>query len=251
MWRWIQALDSILRGDATRLSQLRQGQLEVPAGGLTTLIILLGASYGFCLGWFALFDRPTPEYRQLLAAMLKVPALFLLTLLVTFPSLYVFNALVGSRLSVRGLFCLLIAALAVTLAVLASFGPIVAFFAVTTTHYGFMVLLHVSLFAIAGMLGLVFLLQTLHRLTIPASASPQGPADEPAGALQRVEGSVLGRNVQTVFSCWIVVFALVGAQMSWVLRPFLGAPDQPFELFRPRQSHFFESVWHTLLNLFS
>ena len=37
---------------------------------------------------------------QWLATTLKVPALLFLTLAVTFPSLYVFNALVGSRLNV-------------------------------------------------------------------------------------------------------------------------------------------------------
>ncbi len=247
MWQWIRALDRLLRGETTRLTQLRDGQVHVPAGGLTVLILLLGALYGFCMGWFALFDRAVPEYRQLLAAIVKVPALFLLTLLVTFPSLYVFNALVGSRFTVPGLFRLLIAALAVTLAVLSSFGPIVAFFSVTTTHYAFMVLLHVAVFAVAGMLGLAFLLQTLRRLTLPEAALPT----EPAGALERVEGSVLGGNVKLVFLIWVVVFALVGAQMSWVLRPFLGAPGQPFELFRSRQSHFFEAVWRALLNLFS
>ena len=36
---------------------------------------------------------------QMLATILKVPLLFLLTLIVTFPSLYVFSALSGSRLS--------------------------------------------------------------------------------------------------------------------------------------------------------
>ena len=42
-----------------------------------------------------------------------MPALFFLTLVVTFPSLYVFNALVGSRLNLLALFRLLVAALAV------------------------------------------------------------------------------------------------------------------------------------------
>ena len=49
---------------------------------------------------------------QLLASTIKVPALFFLTLAVTFPSLYVFNALVGSRLRISALLGLLIAALA-------------------------------------------------------------------------------------------------------------------------------------------
>lgn len=256
MWKWIQALDSILRGETTRVARLREGRIAAPAGGLTLLIVMLGASYGFCMGWFALFNREAPEYRQLLAAVVKVPALFLLTLGVTFPSLYVFNTLVGSRLTAPDLARLLIAAIAVTLAVLASFGPIVAFFSLTTTSYPFMVLLHVALFGVAGVLGLTFLLQTLHRLSLadeqgaatPAGSTP-GVVTEPAGALAGLEGSILGRNVKAVFVTWIIVFALVGAQMSWVLRPFIGAPGRPFEVFRSRESHFFEAVGQTLTNL--
>ena len=96
----------------------------------------------------------------------KVPMLFFLTLIVTFPSLYVFNALVGSRLSFRTVLRLLVAALGVMLAVLASFGTIVVFFSLCTTSYPFMVLLNVAMFAVAGLLGMGFLLQTLHRLSL-------------------------------------------------------------------------------------
>jgi len=269
MWKWIKALDSILRGDATRLSALRQGTIDVQPFGLTVVVVVLGMAYGFCMGWYALFNRDPPEFAQLFATMLKVPALFFLTLLVTFPSLYVFNALVGSRLTLAAMLRLLIASLAVILAVLASFGPIVAFFSVTTTSYPFIVLLNVLLFTVAGVLGLAFLLQTLHRLTIvreqvteavpsPAPAAsgenvPSAeakPAEPPsAGALDRLEGHVFGRHVKNVFRCWVVVFALVGAQMSWVLRPFVGSPNLPFEWFRARESNFFEAVWRAALNL--
>ena len=69
------------------------------------------------------------------------------------------------------------------------------------------------------------------------------------GALDAIEGHVLGRHVKVVFSCWIVVFALVGAQMAWVLRPFIGSPNQPFEWFRERDSNFFESVFQTAMKL--
>jgi hypothetical protein len=248
MRQWIQALDGILRGDTTRLSRLREVGLAVPGRGLGVLIVLLGATYGFCMGWFALFNWERPEFRQTLAAMVKVPALFLLTLLVTFPSLYIFNALVGSRLTAANMGRLLVASLSVTLAVLASFGPIVAFFSVTTTSYPFMVLLNVVLFAVSGLLGLKFLLQTLHRLSLPAEP---GPLPDPAGALEKVEGSLLGKNVRGVFTIWVIVFGLVGAQMSWVLRPFIGAPGMPFQLFRARESHFFEAVARTIVSLFS
>ena len=74
---------------------------------------------------------------QLVATAVKVPALFYLTLFVTFPSLYVFNALVGSRLTLLSVLRLLVASLAVNLAVLASLGPIVLFFSLTTKSYPF------------------------------------------------------------------------------------------------------------------
>ena len=35
-----------------------------------------------------------------------------------------------------------------------------------------------------------------------------------------------------------------------LLRPFIGNPDQPFTWFRERDSHFFEAVWHAVVNLF-
>ena len=59
-------------------------------------------------------------------------------------------------------------------------------------------------------------------------------------------GQALGRHTRLVFGCWAIVFALVGAQMGWVLRPFIGNPAQPFEWFRPRQSNFFEAVLNAI-----
>src|SRR5207253_3538075 len=134
-----------------------------------------------------------PEVLLLLNGMLKVPALFLLTLAVTFPSLYVFNALVGSRLRPVALGRLMAAALGVTLAVLASFGPIVAFFSVTTTSYPFILLLNVAVFAAAGLLGMGFLLQTLFRISAALrSPAPDPPSGEPPRVLP-VDAAADGR----------------------------------------------------------
>ena len=145
MLKWIKDVDRILRGEATRMSVIREGDIKIPVFGVAAVAVVLGLVYGFFMGWYALFGREAPGYWQLLATTLKVPALFLLTLIVTFPSLYVFNALVGSRLTLASLLKLLLAAMAVTLAVLASFGPITAFFSVSTESYPFMILLNVLL----------------------------------------------------------------------------------------------------------
>lgn len=232
-------------------------------------MVLLAALYGICMGAFALIKSGGPGGMQMVASMIKVPALFALTLGVTFPSLYVFNALIGSRLRVRAVLKLLLAAMGVTMAVLASLGPIEAFFAVSSTSYDFMVLLNVLIFAVAGLLGLGFLLQTLHRLSQEATeprqmppeppplpgmaATEEAPEDAPGseGPLAMEQGQVLGAPVKAVFRCWILVFGLVGAQMAWLLRPFIGDPTAPFAWFRARESNFFEAVWGCLVNLFS
>jgi hypothetical protein len=48
----------------------------------------------------------------------------------------------------------------------------------------------------------------------------------------------------------MVLFALVGSQMGWVLRPFIGQPNVPFTFFRERHANFFAGVWKHLINLF-
>jgi hypothetical protein len=292
LWNALRHLDRILRGEATSLPELRLGRFDIPIFGLALVIDLLGIAYGLCMGLFSLTAGGSGSYMQIPASMLKVPALFLLTLAVTLPSLYVFNALVGSRLTVLSVVRLLVASLAVMVAVLASLGPIVAFFSICTTSYSFIVLLHVAVFSVSGLLGLAFLLQTLHRMTLAAEPeiaggaerrlappplpidaespvvvacfdhafptagsgdippSPPGPADSSTpGALSRIRGHVLGAHVKTVFRIWLLVFGLVGAQMGWVLRPFIGHAGQPFQWLRPMQSNFFEAVFRHLMHL--
>jgi hypothetical protein len=259
MWQWIVHLDRLLRGQATQIDQLKDGKINIPIFGLAVVIDLLGLIYGACMGAFALTGSGSGHFMQVPATMLKVPALFLLTLMVTLPSLYVFNALVGSRLTFPSVVRLLVGALAVTLAVLASIGPIVAFFSLSTISYHFMVLLNTAVFAIAGGLGLAFLLQTLHRMTIANTpAVRMRTEDMPAeagtpmelGPIDPTPEHVLGPHVKTVFRIWVIVFGLVGSQMGWILRPFIGAPDQPFSWFRPKSGNFFQAVldslWHVV-----
>ena len=54
MLKWFKQLDEILRGDATRLSLLKDGQIGIPIGGLSVAILLLGVLYGLCTGSFAM-----------------------------------------------------------------------------------------------------------------------------------------------------------------------------------------------------
>ena len=166
---WLFAVDRILRGESIPLLAGENRDFKFPVVGVSMVVIAMAVVYGFCMGVFSLIHgAESSEYSRALlqtfASMTKVPMLYCLTLLITFPSLYVFNALVGSRLKVTPVFKLLVASLAVNLAVLVSLGPILAFFSASTPNYSFIVLLNVGIFAIAGMLGLMFLIQSLNRL---------------------------------------------------------------------------------------
>jgi hypothetical protein len=54
MRRWWKDLDRILRGEATRLSALRRGTVEVPVAGLSMILVVLAMVYGACMGSFAM-----------------------------------------------------------------------------------------------------------------------------------------------------------------------------------------------------
>jgi hypothetical protein len=252
-WLWLRDLDRLLRGEATKPEDLMAGEIPVSSDRLQIAIVLLGMVYGLCMGTYALLRGESASMLQFVSGMVKVPALFLLTLLVTFPSLYVFNALVGSRLTAVALWRLLTSSVALNMAVLASLGPIVAFFSMSTSSYSFMLLLNVLMFTVAGTLGLKFLLRTLQRMTLteaPLEVQSPPKITTPPGATGPLEGPEPQPQVKVVFGCWVMAFALVGAQMSWLLRPFIGNPTQPFTFFRGRESNFFEAVWNHLNHLF-
>lgn len=47
---------------------------------------------------------------------------------------------------------------------------------------------------------------------------------------------------------WLVLYALVGSQLGWTLRPFFGAPGQAFQLFRQIEGNFYSAVFNMILN---
>jgi hypothetical protein len=253
MLMWLRSLDSLLRGERTRAALIAGGRFDLPLRVFIPLAVVLGALYGWFMGWYSVASVRPARFEQMLYAMIKVPALFLLTLFVTFPSLYVFNALVGTRLSFMSTLRLLIAATVVTLAIAASLGPIVAFFTLSTTSYPFMVMLNVVMLGLSGLIGLGFLLVTLRKMAISAAADREREEEAAAAATDRPVIAGEREQVSTanlIFQVWVVIFGLVGAQMSWLLRPFIGHPDGPIEFFRDRQGNFFQSVLQHLSQIF-
>ena len=224
-------LDRVLRGEP-----VVNPQVPVHMPSLVVMNLVLAVVYGCCIGSFGLFGRDAPEYRQVLASAVKLPLMFLLTLGVTFPSLYVFNTLLGTQLRFAVLVRVLTCAMAILTTVMAALGPIVAFFSATTINYSFILLLNVAVLAVSGLFGVSYLIRLLTQpVTRPLEIEGEGWSHVPEQA-----------SIGKVFYVWLVVFGMVGAQMSWVLRPFIGSPRVDFTWFRPRDASFFEAVWKTL-----
>jgi len=251
---WLRELDDLLRGRKGRPEALAEGTGHLRIGPHVGMAVLLGIIYGLCMALYSVLNRTPPAYEQFLSSALKVPALFFLTLLVSFPSLYVFSALTDAQLSPLAALRVIVSAVVVSLAVLASFAPITAFFTLTTSSYPFMKLLNVFFFGTAACVGLGFLLNMLRQLdrartlgaTSQAARAEEVTAGRRAGADPppfTTAGKDAGRKL---FQAWLVVYALVAAQMAWVLRPFIGASKLPFEWFGQRGGNGFTDVLHAI-----
>lgn len=261
-------LDDLLRGRRMDSERVPQGDVPIKIPSLILISIVLGIIYGVFMGLFSLLSRDPICWQQMLATAVKVPTLFLLTLVITFPSLYVFSTLLNTRLGPKDIFRIVTAAVAVNLCVLAAFGPITGFFTISTSSYPFMKLLNVLFFSVAGCFGLGYLLKTLlviekapveRPLPTPGQAEKMGsgnPADQAELEKQRNIREKFDRyqeqqRAQKVFYIWLVLYALVGAQMGWILRPFIGKPDLEFEWFRVRESNIFMDVIKAIEQLFA
>ena len=146
---------------------------------LSSVIAL--AVYGAVLGSFH-------SVLMALTSAVKLPLLFLVTLAICLPTLYLFNLVFGARLSIRQSLALVMVALTVTAMLAVAFAPISLFFLITAPDYSFFKLLNVAILGLSALVGLRFLTGGMrvlndHGLLAPAQpavASPAVPVASPA-----------------------------------------------------------------------
>jgi len=217
-------LDQALRDRSAIWSALRAAQAW-PIGRAAVVNIGLAAFYGLVMGCYQITAHD--GWKQAIASAVKVPCLFLLTLVICLPALYVVSALLGSNLSRRQLTGILMASFLVTTVLLAAFAPITAFFMLSARHYAFIKLLNVVFFAIATGAGVAVI----------------------SGAVKTVGSQDLA-SYRTLLRFWFVIYAFVGTQMAWILRPFVGNPSLGFSVFRHLEGNFYTDVFGSIFRLF-
>ncbi|HEY4414825.1 MAG TPA: hypothetical protein VGO57_03950 [Verrucomicrobiae bacterium] len=196
------------------------------------VIIIVGAgSYGAAMGWWR-------DPQQAFYVAIKFPLIILLT---TFGNALL-NAMLAPLLGLnspfRQSFSAIVMSNTVTAVILGAFSPLIFFLAwnapamsasaVSGTAYNFILLTHVAVIALAGTAGNLRLLQLLTRLA---------------------PGPMIARRV---LCAWLAGNFLLGSQLSWILRPFIGSPSLPVQFIRPDslRGNFYETVFNTLRHLF-
>ena len=195
--------------------QLLRGRDLVAAGDddgragtlyLAAMVALFGVFYGGVMGTFG--GVQGQRGLQLLYSGVKVPLLLLVTFGLSLPSFFVLNTLLGVRADFARALRALIATQAVVTIVLAALAPFTALWYVSFAAYHPAVLFNAFIFGVA-------------------SVSAQG-------LLRRWYAPLIARNPRhrLLLRVWLIIYAFVGVQMAWVLRPFVGDPSQPTHFFR-------------------
>jgi hypothetical protein len=213
------------------INDLLRQMLTSSAAALGGYGLVMGASQG--------------NVAQIVASAIKLPILFLLTLAICLPTLYLFNLLLGGRLSARQVLALVLSGITVTSNLTLAFAPITLFFLVTAWSYVFFILLNVVILGFTGLIGLAFVVGGMRSMNELAREELGDAAEEGAGGQARSERQVS----MGLLLLWIMIFGFVGTQLGWALRPFYGHPSESFQLFRTIEGNFYTTIGTLLLEL--
>jgi hypothetical protein len=214
------AIDRLLRGEAESPTNAAG---RVSAATQLAVITVCGAGYGAIMGAYG--GLAGAGGKQALVSAVKVPWLFTVTFLLCLPSFYVLNMLSGVAKDFPRVLHALLSFQAIASLVLAAFGPITFLMNVSTDFYSFMVLLNGIFFGIASLSGHA----TMRRHYRSLIAGDQ--------------------RHRKLYGVWIFLYVFVGIQMAWTLRPFIGDPKLPVQLFRRGAwSNAYVEVWNLLIH---
>jgi hypothetical protein len=225
-------LSVLLRGEVESL-QSWSAQWNAPRLLSHLAIIIVGAgAYGATVGWWR-------DPLQALYTAIKFPLIILLTATGNAMLNVMLAPLLGLNIPFRQSFLSILMSFTIAGAILGSFAPIVAFVIWNSPPmspnawesagpYCVILLTFVVVIAFAGITANLRLLQLLRKL----------------GG----RGDVAWR----VVFAWLVGNLFFGTQLSWILRPFIGAPGLPVQFLRHDafKGNFYETIFRTVLHVF-
>ena len=193
----LRVVDALLKARGAIIREIRSGE-AIPDHVFNLMLVVLafGGLYGAIIGIFG-------GGQQVLFAAAKVPLILLGTSLLCLPTFYVFNSILGSRLSLGQTTALVFLLAAAAAILLMGFAPIAWFFTVSAGGPVFMSFFHIAVFAVGLLFGVSWLNASRRYLRRLAG----GQASAPGG----------------FFALWVALYAVVGCQLAYYLRPILDA----------------------------
>jgi hypothetical protein len=197
--------DVVLRGETSSV-QLRRTTGVPRLSSLSLIIVGFGMFYGGVMGTYG--GVGGPRAWQVVYSAVKVPFLLFVTFLLSLPSFFVVNTLLGLRDDFPRVLRALMATQAGLTVILSALAPFTAFWYVSGSQYQPAILFNGVMFAVAS-----FSAQWM---------------------LRRDYRPLVRKNPKHrwMLRAWVVIYVFVGIQMGWVLRPFIGNPAQPVQFFR-------------------
>jgi len=194
-----------------------------------SIILIAGLCYGSTMGCYAAMANQrawSEQWLQMLFSSLKVPLLILATLLIALPSFFILNTLFGLRQQFyESLKAILLAQSGLAI-ILLSLAPITLFVYVSVSP-----------------------MQQAYSLAVLWNAIAFGGSSIAAQLLLHRNYRQLIRKTpkhQVMVWVWILVYAFVGIQLAYVLRPFIGSPSSETSFFREAP---FENAYVRVLQL--
>ena len=166
------------------------------------LVLVCGLAYGVVMGSYG------GRGLQAFFSAVKVPLLLLATVGLSLPSFFILNTLLGLRDDFTRALRAVVASQAGLTVILVALSPLTAFWYASATDYHPAILFNGLMFGVASA-GAQVLLRRAYRPLV---------ARHP--------------RHRWLLRIWLVLYAFVGIQMGWVLRPFIGDPTGPVEFFR-------------------
>jgi hypothetical protein len=191
---------------------------DIPLRDIITFIFLVGLLafiYGTVMGSYH-------SFLQAAFAGIKLSFLFIMTLAICFPALFIVQLILGSKLKLSQMLSIILSGYFMTTVIMITFIPVVILFLLTGSNYYFLQLLHILVFIFSGLFGMKIIVDALKYSCEKKNVYPK------IGVV--------------IFTIWFTIFVLVGIQLAWNLRPFLGDRSKSFVAFRQYEGNFYTAV---------
>ncbi len=187
---FIEIVDALLKSPESVVNRIKVGEFKKILFSLLVIFIICHVIYGLIVGSYSgnWFISP-----------IKIVGGVTLSVLLCYPSFYIFSCLSGANITPSQAFSLLAGGLALTSILLLGFAPVAFIFTFSIKTISFMGIVHILIWAISIYFGLRYIINGLIHMD--------------------------SRKNDNFITIWCIILVLTMLQMTTTLRPIIGESD--------------------------